>query len=34
MRSYRKTVVAALPALTYLDDRPVFELERLCAEAW
>jgi len=34
MRSYRKATIAALPGLTYLDERPVFELERLCAEAW
>ena len=34
MRSYRKATIAALPGLTYLDDRPVFEVERLCAEAW
>ena len=34
LRCYRKRVVAALPALTYLDDRPVFEVERRCAEAW
>lgn len=32
--SYRKALVAALPGLTYLDDRPVFEEERRCAEAW
>jgi hypothetical protein len=34
MRGYRKAVIAALPGLTYLDDRPVFEVERLTAEAW
>lgn len=34
LRSYRKAVISSLPGLTYLDDRPVFELERLCAEAW
>ncbi|PRW59455.1 dynein assembly factor axonemal [Chlorella sorokiniana] len=32
--SYRKTTIAALPGLTYLDDRPITELERACAEAW
>lgn len=32
--SYRKSVVAALPGLTYLDERPIDELERKCAEAW
>ena len=32
--SYRKAVIAALPGLTYLDDRPVFDEERRCAEAW
>eukprot|EP00884_Botryococcus_braunii_P007995 jgi/Botrbrau1/17197/Bobra.126_1s0002.1 len=32
--SYRKTVISTLRQLTYLDDRPVFELERRCAEAW
>lgn len=32
--NYRKTVVSAIPTLAYLDDRPVFERERRCAEAW
>ena len=34
IKNYRKTVVAALSKLTYLDDRPIFEVERRCAEAW
>lgn len=34
IKNYRKTVVAMLRKLTYLDDRPVFEVERRCAEAW
>ncbi|KAF8061976.1 ODA7 [Scenedesmus sp. PABB004] len=32
--SYRKTVVASCPRLTYLDDRPISEEERACCEAW
>ncbi len=32
--SYRKALICALPGLTYLDDRPVFEEERRCAQAW
>ena len=33
-RHYRKRFVAALPNLTYLDDRPVFPDERRRCEAW
>lgn len=33
-RHYRKTVLSAIPALQYLDDRPVFEVERIANEAW
>ena len=31
---YRKTLTANLKNLNYLDDRPVFEVERLAADAW
>lgn len=31
---YRKTLVHRMPGLNYLDDRPVFELDRLTAEAF
>jgi dynein assembly factor 1, axonemal len=34
VRNYRKTMIATIKSLTYLDDRPVFEVERRCAEAW
>ena len=32
--SYRKTVIARIPTLTYLDDRPVFEEDRRRADAF
>ncbi|KAK2958523.1 putative outer arm dynein light chain 1 [Blattamonas nauphoetae] len=32
--SYRRTVIFRCKQLTYLDDRPVFESERLMVEAW
>jgi dynein assembly factor 1 len=32
--NYRKTVIASLPELKYLDDRPVFEEDRRYAEAF
>jgi len=32
--SYRKTFVSRIKTLSYLDDRPVFDEERLAAEAW
>lgn len=28
LKNYRKTLIASLPELKYLDDRPVFETER------
>lgn len=31
---YRKNLLMALPNLYYLDERPVFEAERLCADAF
>lgn len=34
MRHYRKTALAAMPKLTHLDDRPVFEEERIAVTAW
>lgn len=32
--SYRKSIIAAIPTLRYLDDRPVFEDDRRYAEAY
>jgi len=34
MKNYRKTMVASMPCLTYLDERPVFEDERRLTMAW
>jgi dynein assembly factor 1 len=32
--NYRKTVIASIKTLTYLDDRPIFDSERKLVEAW
>ena len=34
IKNYRKVVVAAIPTLGYLDERPVFEDERRMIDAW
>eukprot|EP00949_MAST-11_sp_MAST-11-sp1_P004568 g4568.t1 len=34
VKHYRKNIVVSIPQLAYLDDRPVFELDRFSAEAW
>lgn len=31
---YRKRLTSGMKNLHYLDDRPIFEIERLSAEAW
>ncbi|KAI8799305.1 hypothetical protein BJ742DRAFT_846691 [Cladochytrium replicatum] len=32
--NYRRTLIARIKSLTYLDDHPVFDSERLATEAW
>lgn len=34
IKNYRRTMIQGIKSLTYLDDRPVFEKERLAVEAW
>ncbi|KAJ3128143.1 hypothetical protein HK098_005043 [Nowakowskiella sp. JEL0407] len=34
IENYRKTFISNIKSLTYLDDRPVFDNERLATEAW
>lgn len=34
IKNYRKTMIAQLPTLKYLDDRPVFDEDRAFAEAF
>lgn len=31
---FRKNMILNMPKLYYLDDRPIFEIERLCADAF
>lgn len=31
---YRKKLVSGMKSLNYLDDRPVFEIERIASDAW
>ncbi|KAJ8050944.1 Dynein assembly factor 1, axonemal [Holothuria leucospilota] len=34
IKNYRKTMILKCKNLTFLDDRPVFDKERACTEAW
>ena len=34
IKNYRKTLIARIPTLKYLDDRPVFDEDRRYAEAF
>ena len=34
VRPYRNTFILTCPELTYLDDRPVFPVDRAAALAW
>ena len=34
IKHYRKTLLSKMPRLAYLDDRPVFEIERAAVTAW
>ena len=34
IQNYRRNLISKVQTLTYLDDRPVFEKERLAVEAW
>jgi dynein assembly factor 1 len=34
IKNYRRTMIQGIKSLTYLDDRPVFDKERLAVEAW